>query len=683
MLATLKLYNKNISPKNLPIFESEEDRETFFSDYDKIYQNISYNGTRNIRLKLNSIESNLEYYNYAVIEWTINGKQVKYYCFIDGTAFVNDNVAEIYLTLDYVTTFYFYIKLNEFNIRQISISQVKNENILIKNRVNSIYEKNNITDFIFKFKPSDTALTPSDLTVKFLCITIADDVETDYPIYVNNATKSTCLIFPYFYSASNDFDKKFKTYNELDFLGVELFKVYFTFNSRSGNNIIKTCSLKSILDTFDGKIKNISIIDNFFHTEYIEKSLAHTEQGEIYNNSFWKDVTSTTDLVICWNADDGNFYVNLASDYIGDTSYYFKQHTTGYDDTGFVFFTDRIVKRVTFDDNLDKSIIKRYYKYYEIVNNSGSVMSQFSLNDFNIEEVKSDRFAISADIIVDPVFPNPYYINVFLQEMSAPFDYIYPINEDLKNIKVNNKANSIVFSQTAWGEYVVNNSASVMDSLNTKHAYDIEEANLKRQSGLIQTAASLAGGVSNIGAKYWLDNDFAVSGAISGGVNALNSILSTVYSYRIAENNIEKENALLQISYNDIKSKPNNYYNFGVGNNLETLAVSGISFVEYIPTEYCRGIISNYHMEYGYNIDFILATNGTPLDLNTIIKTFVNENEYCFIRLESDFVIKDIPLFARKMLSDAFKDGIKFYPKDKLLNISDSSYSSYISTNDF
>ena len=124
MRVNLYLFKKDISPKNLPIFTSAEDRETYFSESnaDKVYKNISYNGTRNIRINENAFEANLDYYNYARINWT-DKEDVghNYYCFIDIVKYVNDNVSELQLTLDYVTTYYFDIKLKEFNIEQCTM----------------------------------------------------------------------------------------------------------------------------------------------------------------------------------------------------------------------------------------------------------------------------------------------------------------------------------------------------------------------------------------------------------------------------------------------------------------------------------------------------------------------------------------------------------------------------------
>lgn len=686
MLATLKLYNKNISPKNLPIFESEEDRETFFSDYDKIYQNISYNGTRNIRLKLNSIESNLEYYNYAVIEWTINGKQVKYYCFIDGTAFVNDNVAEIYLTLDYVTTFYFDIIFRQFIIKQKTMNTKQDKYFPISNKLPSVYEKKVVKDFSYKFNIKDTKLGNISLNIKFLLISIAENENTgDFTIYENGVTKNICLIFPLLYQDGEKYTEFLKAYPSNKFALAVNNKVYFYgYGDRNSTGKIYFSSLETIMNKFQGEILNVSVIDNLFNTHFVEDGLDRQDD----NNLMFQDAPENTELLIYHNLNNNNIYISLLSgknaiDTSYDTSY--DLEPSGEDFNTFFFITERISKDVTISQNVNKNMINRNYRYYSIINNSSSLLNQFSLYDFSYNDMKSDTFDICVNISIDPVFPNPYILQIYLKGNQVENEIVRPNKEELRYIKVDNKASSVQFSQTAWSEYVVNNSASVMDSLNTKHQYDLQEANLKRDQGQYSAIANAVGGVANAGIGLWTGNPVSVSGTIQGVTNAITSIISTEYAYRIAENNIEKEKALLQISYNDVKAKPNNYYNFGVGNNFDTLIPKGLSFVEESVIEVTRDIIKSYHMEYGYKIDYIYNSEGLSdfKTLNDVLDMFQDPNQYVFIRLESDFVVDNIPIFARSILRRIFADGVKFYNKGRLMTISRRTYGTYIEDEDF
>ena len=86
-----------------------------------------------------------------------------------------------------------------------------------------------------------------------------------------------------------------------------------------------------------------------------------------------------------------------------------------------------------------------------------------------------------------------------------------------------------------------------MDSLNTKHQYDLQEANLKRDQGQYSAIANAVGGVANAGIGLWTGNPVSASGTIQGVTNAITSIISTEYAYSIAENNIEKEKALFML----------------------------------------------------------------------------------------------------------------------------------------
>ena len=91
-------------------------------------------------------------------------------------------------------------------------------------------------------------------------------------------------------------------------------------------------------------------------------------------------------------------------------------------------------------------------------------------------------------------------------------------------------------------------------------------------------------------------------------------------------------------------------------------------------------------MIYGYKINrkFAAQNEADFKGINDILLAYENKNDtitdinYKFIRLESDFVIDNLPLTVRKMLKEIFADGVKFYNKNNMLISVNPSFSNYI-----
>ena len=673
MRVNLYLFKKDISPKNLPIFTSKEDRETYFSETvaERIYENISYNGTRNIRVNVNAFEANLEYFNYARISWTDNeGVARNYYCFIDIVKYVNDNVSELQMTLDYVTTYYFDIKLNEFNLKQCTMQDSMQDRRGIEADENyRVYFENKMPCV---YKPSasiplchDIELPDAGCKLKWLIVNIAP-TSSDAPlaIYRNNGTEVLSIITPVVYDTETT--RSLGTTN-----------AYI----RDTNNEDKMSDIYSILKYYDGRILNVSMIDNPF----LDTEIRVLDYNEDVPTSL-----SREKIYVKKALDPGNFTtydVYIPRDLNLPYTKFSYLMVNGGDKYIFMHMMSHInysVNNYGIGHRWDNDVSKDY-RYASIIKNGNEEVLQFSPQDFEMEEnTDNPRGIITLNVSIDPIYPN----NMMIEFMR---DGVEPLNKKLKNVIIPPPISGIQFDQTKWGEYYVQNSASVNDGLATKHKYDLENADKQRQSSHIQGALSFAGGATGaLASVLGAGNDAGlfkgVGQAISSGFALASNITATEYAYQIAENNIQKEKELLQLSWSDIKASPNSMYNYGAGNNIISLIDYGyvIYFME--PVDMNNADMKKYHMIYGYKINrkFAARDNTQFKGINDILLAYENKNDtitdikYKFIRLESDFVIDNLPLTVRKMLKEIFADGVKLYNKDNMLISVNSGFNNYI-----
>lgn len=116
MKANLELYRTLIDPNNTIAFMDKDDREQYFAYHkDKIVlSDCSFNGKRNIRINGYYEDLIVNKYNYCRIQTSKN----VIYCFIDNYVYVNDNCSEIYVTIDYLTTYMPIIGKNSIQSRR-------------------------------------------------------------------------------------------------------------------------------------------------------------------------------------------------------------------------------------------------------------------------------------------------------------------------------------------------------------------------------------------------------------------------------------------------------------------------------------------------------------------------------------------------------------------------------------
>lgn len=619
MIVDIFLYKKNISPKNLPIFENENDREEFFRETGEnvlAINNCSFNGNRNIRISVNYFTANLSFYNYCKIKYNKDGKNFVYYCFIDYVKFLNDNSSELFLTLDYITTFYFDIKFPFFKLVQTT----RTKNYLQDEK--KFYFSNNISCASLGKKVYDFSFKLNETTIKFLLINIKYS-QGDLN-YVDFGTKKVeCIIYPII--CDN---------NETNRQAYSIPQYFYV----KENDKITTYSFSEIYSKIQGKIINISSVENVF-----------ANSNDLYydNGKLTLNAQSTSDDCI---------YEILATD-------------------DFPMCNAREFSREGILPIKSDFLYRQPYKFYSLIRNNNENLLDFSANDF------SDKIDIHFTLRLDINYPNSFELTLHQN------DNKYMNNPSSKRIKIKANAISVEFSESQWSEYFLQNSASVNDGLQTKHKYDLENAELQRTASQFSAVSNLAGGAAKSASSFASGN--VVSGIGYGAsslINLASDLTTSEYAYRISENNIEKEKALLNIQWNDIKAAPAKYSNIGVDNTNEISDYDTLCLYEMIPLDFYRKLIRSYHMEYGYEINYIYNDKATNefYYLNDILKFFeTGFPNYKFLRIEGNVIASSIPQQSIPIIENIFSDGIRFYNKNNLLEIENENFSNFIPSDYF
>ena len=647
MLIDISFYKLDISPKNSPIFSSKEDREQFFENNKAIsLENISYNGTRKIRINANFLNVLKNFYNYCSIKNKSTGEVI--YCFIDNVSFLNDNSIELSLTMDYIVTFYFDIKFFNPEIKQVTLPY----DIDIAFEDKKLPYSNTIP-FSSKYKRESTQLyfepfyadgVAGDYSLKFALISVEiDDTTNSSAIYKSGITKNLCLILPYI------FKYRSLTQSTLQYINPWFFKI-------DGKEILDN---DAIFNKYQAKIINVSFIDNIFGKTLIKDvtDFSQTYVDDGYNITILKDGGGAIAVLMRSSSilEDSDYNIFLT-----ETDSKFIPSLT----KKLPYSLVKLRNETTIKNNLIEN--SNYVSLDLVYNNSEKLFSISKKDFYNFDE------NIFIKLTLDICYPNSFDITVFSENDTNVGEFTDPSN---LRIKIHCKATGVQYSVSQWAEYYLNNSASINDGLKTKHSYDLENAEIQKTAGLINAGLDYASGALNIiggGVTAAATGGAAGTQSITGGasqiIDATQSIVSTTAAYDIAVNNIEQEKAMLNIAWNDIKARPYKPNNIGVDNNLDCVSFNGLEIYKIIPTDYYKEYLRKYHAIYGYAINIILNDEKS---LNELLSSIDNSNiknlKYKFIRVEGDMIIDNLPIKTQEIIKSIFSDGIKFYAKDNML----------------
>lgn len=622
MYVNVTLYKTKLSTTDTMVFSTKEEQTEFFNGLTKLdLGQCSFNGKRTIRITGNYFMLNIGGYNYIKIYYTDgSGNERTYYAFIDLFRYVNDNCCEVDVTTDYIQTYMFDIQFSQLFVEQRNYSL--NDEILSTLQYKNNYPVSRL-DNILTHKISKTYLdhvTNEECSLIFVCILVNTDGET------TSFLKDSYIHIPFINrNESSDIDTTHDIACIIIPRGVSskrdgIYKNLFYYKYQNQIHSI-TNDVEVVLSRFSGLILDVFTVDTII--DGVDISIHYNESG--------------LDDGMLIEFDDVNFEVSTAS--------------TDAPVLRSMYSADEHI--IEYTPNYKSLFRAPYYNIY--VGRNGRTMSL--LNPFEIDG-DTIKYKVYTDFI--PIYSTYLKINT-----KRKYDNIYSIDGVIEGF---------VYSTNKWDEYKLSHSASVGDSLATKHAYDMEiaERNYNNAKNIAaskygaigaQAAGNLIGGIAggvgsllggNVakGATQLIGGVGRAAGNLAAGAITYEQELENAsVAYENTLTTIEQESALLEIEYNNIKNAPNAINNLYSASSYLYETTSFINF-NYLQASNIDEIIK-YHKRFGF--ETALQTEIT--DLDGLHDT--NAQDFDYIRtLNCNVISENIPKTSADMIAKIFNSGI-------------------------
>lgn len=624
MLGTIDLYNLALTPNDTMYFDSTETQTEWFNNQEHLsIDDISFNGARAFQLGKNYLDV---IFNYNYVRYKLNDRYV--YAFIENVDYTNDNCCALNVSIDLTQTF-----LNEL------------QTAIVKSNIGNSTEKNS---FFRKYRPYSNKLEVSSYNAKKI---------GDIGYLVTNSAGTAYQYLIGFIMINLELPSD-TTYNILDFDGsvvnISRDKLY---TIESGYTYpFSTISIPVAYNIITRKIEDVKIVYNYYGNTYtycninyllgkLGAFLVNSNVG--FSFSKFNHIQSVSRLTngnieilvktTTTPATQGDFNVNHASGlcYLdNDTNQKFMLITNNSpinDPLQFVL------------DNIDLPLLRVPYCFVRIGCDTNYI-------DLNLLD-----FLNQTDITTNSIVLNIYYFTSCLYPFSTTFRFRCfgnEINDPQLYFNVNSSS-PLPYSLSAWQEYYSTHSASVNDGLATQQKYERKQDQLQLTKGLVSGTMDIAtsfipftkaGNIKKIAGA----NDRQVMSGVLGGTQ---NILNAGINYANSELEREKQRALLEIEWNDIKSSPSEFGNAMTNfTNLLYNAAQAIEVYFYIANNFED--IKNYHKQYGYQLNRMQA-----LPWNTIKKHTV----FDYISFNEITIKSTLPQFYTAMIERQFEQGVRFW----------------------
>ena len=607
MIGTLDLFSLKLSPDNTMFFSSKEEQTTWFDERVSLsIENISFNGSRPFRLSSNYLEATFLKYNYC--RYKFGNRYV--YAFIENITYNNDNTCDLNVSIDMTQTF-----LEEL---MTAIAKSNISNTTEKDSYFSTYKP-----FTNKMTPSDfnsynlgnlTKSNFNDFVGGFMLINIDPIImgsgvayNVTYGLTDNGIPASVmCIALPIQY------DKVNKT----------LFGPQQVYLGASGSRLTTSGAgnLFMILDKYASYIADGCIGITF------EQLLPDLYWGgsdflyyDIHNmvNIELPEMRGFNYLCIKNNSKSNNWSFNL-SQYL---------------------------------QNIPLPLRRNPYVYVRIGNDTESI--ELNLLDFYDDTPATETMVLEIEQFTSCIYP--FTTNLIFK---------YNGKEIADRNKMFNliTSDAVPYSASAWQQYYSNNKATVNDGLATQQAYQSAQLRNNLGTSLVNTGINtIMGGVTwtkklgQLSARSFKSQQ----SQFEMGATASQGILGAVTSYANGKLEMEKDKALQQIGWNDVKSSPSSFSN--LSSNITAKYRNGMQGIE-IDIYIAKNIedIKNYHKQYGYVVNRMQSNPFT---------NFQKHNNFDFISFNEVTLSLTYTQEIIAILEEQLESGIRFwYNYDNFLN---------------
>lgn len=597
------LFKTLIDTNNTIAFENILDRETYFaslmSDIRKTLTipNCSFNGKRNLRIPYRYTELIDKGFNYLRIELTTG---FVFYCYIDDFVYINDNVSEIYCTIDYLTTYCntvfnrnsIFSRINKPVIQNASdwcnINRNKKKE-LIYNNIHTVSRKEEI--YRKRINPN---IDENDVYIFVQLRENSGSLDTIQNVAINHYTNNEDRIVINNYST-----------------------IVFRFSSRQDINGLCIEKEKSITVRDTGTGEYSQTTGRFY-------DLLKEESENIIQ-------ISVVDMLLPTN--------------IPFTSWIFSGKT-------YAVLSSKLKTTITISipvENID--LTKFNSDYYELSIGRRNEKSILDINSFNWDsgnDVLSIQLSIS-------------------QSNIAPYTYIITSPNSIDSnfcITLDSVCSSIPFTVNVWQDYLNSNSATVNDGLKTAHDAELKIAERNRDTAYANAAIKAFSSLAS-GAIYATTGPIgaAIGGgqAIGGASELASELIGADTAYKNTTTNIEKEKALLEIRYNDIKNTPNK-----IIFNQSSIGVYEKIMGVYVTILEASNIndINHYHKVYGYEVE----TKSELNEIRLIDMCKYNNEKYNYIVCDNILIDTPLQLKIKENIQKIFQRGIFLWSKTAIIN---------------
>ena len=615
MYVNVTLYKTKLSTTDTMVFSSKEEQTEFFNGLTKLdLGQCSFNGKRTIRINGNYFMLNIGGYNYIKIYYTDgSGNERTYYAFIDLFRYVNDNCCEVDVTTDYIQTYMFDIEFSQLFIEQRNYS-LDSEDLL------NLSYKNYYPTSIY-----------NNIKEDYVCVkdtTNNEKYQFNICVLVNASTQELSNLKNYIFNIPlNDYSMP-KTINTNNSIVCLIFPCVY---SNGFINPVKKVE-------YDGKTTNL----NYSVNGFVSKHSANIVDIFI------------ADTLQCIKELKGDTIVidSTTSNYINTVELDLKNLIALQSMQSSVINTDTI-KEVEY--NYHKSLFRSpYYNIY--VGRDGGTMSLINPYDLDLSKGLKLSYSYYQDIL--PVYNS--IVKIF--NTKRKYDCIFTFAPILENF---------LYTVDAWSQYKLTHSASVGDSLSTKHAYDLEIAERNKENAKdiaaskfgasgAQTAGNLFGSIAGgllspdrlKGASQIISGiGSAIGNTVGGAVTLAQELENADVAYKNTLTTIEQESALLQLQYNDIKNSPATVNNMYSGGTYVYGVNSVIKFNLLEPNNINE--IIKYHKRFGFET----ALQTEIIDIKGLHD--INAQDFDYIRtLNCNVISENIPKTSAEMIQKIFNSGI-------------------------